>query len=115
MTRQITEAPYGPLTGKWITYWGTEPTWYGQDFLIIDQGKDNEKKIAFLADGKIQWRTIGASFSEPFDKTDNSSTQAVSNFLNPHEQSKSDIKAEITRLEEKLTELKTALKVLNSL
>lgn len=111
----FTEAPYGNLVGKWVTYWGSEPTWYGRDFLIIDQGKDDEKKIAFLIDGEVKWRTIGASFSDPFDKSDVSTTKAVSNFLNPHDDAITTIDNEIARLTAEIERLKIAKDVLKKL
>jgi hypothetical protein len=111
------EAPYGNLVGKWVTYWGSETAWRGQDFLIIAQGENsNTNRIAFYADGQVQWRTLGASFSEPFDKN---ATQAVStavdDFLNPHESTKVVVRNELKRLEDRIAELKATLKVLDSL
>ena len=112
--------PYGNVVGKWITYWGTESAWRGQDFKIVAQGENgNSNRIAFLAPGHSEpvWRTLGASFSAPFDKPEqNEIAQAIDDMLfNPYAEAKRTIDNEITRLTARIEELKAAKKVLDSL
>jgi hypothetical protein len=109
------------LVGKWVTYWGSTDEWHGKEFQIIDQGKEvGSRKIAFLPFGSPQpvWRTLGSSFSEPYDKVvDNTAAiSAINDMLfNPHAETKRVIDTEIDRLRARIAELESAKKVLDTL
>ena len=105
---------YENVIGKFVTYFGNDETWYGKSFEIIDQGKDKytAKRIAFMVPGKSVpvWRTLGPSFSKPFDVLDDAAPKVD----NPHQAAMEAIFDEVKRLEERIAELKLSLKVLNS-
>ena len=115
------EVPYGNVIGKWVTYWGSNQGWYGKDFKIIDQGKerDTANRIALMVPGESKpvWRTLGASFGVPFDKPEqNEVARAIDDLLfNPHAETKRTIDNEIKRLKDRIAELETARKVLDTL
>lgn len=112
------------VVGKWVTYWGTEESWCGKDFQIVAQETNPigylTNRISFMVPGKDApvWRTLGPSFSEPFDKpaTNATTVAAIDDLLfNPHGETIRTIDNEITRLKARIEELTTAKKVLQSL
>ncbi len=115
------EVPYGNVIGKWVTYWGSNKSWHGKDFKIVDQGKDKHtaNRIAFMVPGAADpvWRTLGPSFGEPFSKVEQeAAAQAIDDLLfNPHAETKRTIDNEIKRLKARIAELEATRKVLDTL
>jgi hypothetical protein len=114
----------------YVTYYGSSTAWYGKDFEILDESVVGlRKRIAFIADGEIHWRTLGASFSKPFMKKeikamptttmanpdDDDFSEVLTNFLEPYKTSIEALDAEATRLRERLAEIEVAKRVLKSL
>jgi hypothetical protein len=105
------------LVGKWVRYYGSDYRYYGEQFEIIDQGMGgNAKRIRVNFPDGPQWKTLGESFSKPFDMANETKVSPASDVLfNPHAEAIRVIDNELTRLQERIEQLKTAKKVLQSL